>query len=134
MTEPAPSKTRSLTRSALWRGLCKRCPHCGKGPLYKGWLTLHERCPVCGLNYLTNQGDLWAALLLVDRVLFIIPLILGLYFGLLEPNWKVVVFFGGGILLLMIVTLPNRNGVSLAVDYIVRRKNGELPETESSPR
>ncbi len=37
--------------------LCK-CPRCGKGPLYKGFLTVRERCPDCGLDYsFADAGD-----------------------------------------------------------------------------
>ena len=32
-------------------GLTCRCPRCGKGPLYKGYLSLRESCPECGLDY-----------------------------------------------------------------------------------
>jgi uncharacterized protein (DUF983 family) len=32
-------------------GLLCRCPRCGEGPLYAGFLTLRGRCPRCGLDY-----------------------------------------------------------------------------------
>src|SRR5689334_3309625 len=73
-------------RTLLWRGWRKKCPQCGQGALYKRWLTLHERCPVCGLQYLANQGDLFGALMFLDRVLFIIPLIVLFYFRVWHPN------------------------------------------------
>lgn len=31
-----------------WRG---RCPRCGKGHMFAGWLRMAERCEVCGLDY-----------------------------------------------------------------------------------
>ena len=37
--------------STLKTGLACRCPRCGKGPLYKGYLSLRESCPECGLDY-----------------------------------------------------------------------------------
>ena len=39
MTEPA-------TDPFLW-GALGRCPKCGKGPLFQGFLTLSPRCPAC---------------------------------------------------------------------------------------
>lgn len=30
------------------RGLTKRCPLCGAGRLFRGWLVMEERCPGCG--------------------------------------------------------------------------------------
>ena len=37
--------------STLKTGLACRCPRCGKGPLFKGYLTLQTECPECGLSY-----------------------------------------------------------------------------------
>ncbi len=37
--------------STLKTGLACRCPRCGKGPLFKGYLSLRPSCPVCGLDY-----------------------------------------------------------------------------------
>lgn len=37
--------------STLKTGLGCRCPRCGKGPLFKGYLSLRPSCPVCGLDY-----------------------------------------------------------------------------------
>lgn len=36
------------------------CPVCGKGPLFKGWLTLHEVCEVCGSRFFRDPGN-WTA-------------------------------------------------------------------------
>ena len=33
------------------RGLAGRCPRCGKGRLFHGFLTLRPRCEACGLDY-----------------------------------------------------------------------------------
>ncbi|MBI4724902.1 MAG: DUF983 domain-containing protein [Rhodomicrobium sp.] len=39
-------------------GLLCRCPRCGKGPLYRGFLTLRDRCPDCGLDLsFADPGD-----------------------------------------------------------------------------
>jgi uncharacterized protein (DUF983 family) len=37
--------------STLKTGLACRCPRCGKGPLFKGYLSLREACPHCQLSY-----------------------------------------------------------------------------------
>ena len=39
-------------------GLLCRCPRCGKGPLFKGFLAVRDQCPVCGLDYsFADSGD-----------------------------------------------------------------------------
>lgn len=37
--------------SSLVTGLRCRCPRCGQGQLFKGFLKLAERCDCCGLDY-----------------------------------------------------------------------------------
>jgi uncharacterized protein (DUF983 family) len=37
--------------SSLEAGLRCRCPQCGRGRLFKGFLTLDARCETCGLDY-----------------------------------------------------------------------------------
>ncbi len=39
-------------------GLLCRCPRCGKGKLYAGFLTLRAKCDICGLDYaFMDSGD-----------------------------------------------------------------------------
>jgi uncharacterized protein (DUF983 family) len=39
-------------------GLACRCPRCGKGKLFQGFLELRPRCDVCGLDYaFADAGD-----------------------------------------------------------------------------
>jgi uncharacterized protein (DUF983 family) len=37
--------------SPIRTGLRGRCPRCGKGHLFKGFLKLADRCEACGLDY-----------------------------------------------------------------------------------
>jgi uncharacterized protein (DUF983 family) len=47
----------SLAASIL-AGLACRCPRCGKGGLFRGFLTLRPRCEACGLDYaFADSGD-----------------------------------------------------------------------------
>ena len=47
---------RPLIRS-LWRGWRARCPHCGEGRLFRGWLRPVERCAACGEDYTPQRAD-----------------------------------------------------------------------------
>lgn len=43
---------------AIGAGLRCRCPRCGKGKLFTGFLKLRPRCEVCGLDYgFADSGD-----------------------------------------------------------------------------
>ncbi|GAB5374358.1 MAG: DUF983 domain-containing protein [Acuticoccus sp.] len=37
--------------SPIVTGLRCKCPRCGEGALFKGFLTMRERCDHCGLDY-----------------------------------------------------------------------------------
>jgi uncharacterized protein (DUF983 family) len=41
---------REAVPGALSAGLRSRCPACGRGPLFQGFLRVRERCPVCGAD------------------------------------------------------------------------------------
>ncbi|MFN3668914.1 MAG: DUF983 domain-containing protein [Brevundimonas sp.] len=39
-------------------GLLCRCPHCGEGPLFSGFLKVVDRCAACGFDFTRlNTGD-----------------------------------------------------------------------------
>ena len=43
---------------ALTTGLRGRCPRCGRGHLFQGYLTVAPRCEVCGLDFaFADSGD-----------------------------------------------------------------------------
>ena len=47
----------TVTESAM-RGIACRCPRCGGGKLYAGFLSLAPRCDACGLDYaFIDAGD-----------------------------------------------------------------------------
>jgi uncharacterized protein (DUF983 family) len=55
-TGPSVAET-TVLQSAL-RGLACRCPRCGQGKLYAGFLTLAPVCDRCGLDYaFIDAGD-----------------------------------------------------------------------------
>lgn len=43
---------------AIKTGLRCRCPRCGRGKLFQGFLTLRPRCEACGFDYgFADSGD-----------------------------------------------------------------------------
>jgi uncharacterized protein (DUF983 family) len=122
MSESPPSLWTLLARGAR-----RRCPQCGRGPLFKRLNIMHERCAVCGLRYLDNQGDLFGYLFVIDRALFILPLLAMVFFRLYVPSsrWFYVAF--AVLMAAVVVTLPQRTGVSIALDYLLRRRRAGRP-------
>ena len=103
----------------VWRGVRRRCPHCGRGPLFVRWITLHRQCAACGLVYLRNQGDIRFFRVVMDRI----PILLGvaaIFFGFRITNWLNGVGFFLAIAGPLIVTMPQRQGAAVALKYLSR--------------
>jgi hypothetical protein len=69
-------------------------------------------------------------LFFIDRVVFMIPFIALFGFGVVSTNLVTTSIIGTLVLLTMILTAPNRNGISLGIDYVLRRKGGDLRDRE----
>ncbi len=110
------SRTKVIT--ALGRGLRKRCPHCGEGPLFAGWSDV-ARCSNCGLVFVRNPGDTWAFTIIGDR-LPIGAMIVVIYFGVMRSRpvlgLAMMIVFAA----LLLWTAPNRWGVGIALHYLSR--------------
>jgi uncharacterized protein (DUF983 family) len=110
---------RALIVTALQRGLRRRCPHCGIGPLFAGWADPIDRCSHCGLVFEPNQGDTWFFTIIGDRlpVAFVIVVV---YFniGALSRVLGIVSFVVA--LVALIWTTPNRWGAGIALHYLSR--------------
>jgi uncharacterized protein (DUF983 family) len=109
---------RRLIRAALGRGIRKRCPHCGQGPMFKGWHHL-DRCAVCGLVFERNPGDTWAFTIIGDRIP-VAAIIVLLYFGFGRSHrvLGLTTFVLMGVVL--VLTAPNRWGIGIALHYLSR--------------
>ena len=106
-------------RDVLLRGLRRRCPRCGEGPLFRRWIDAYDRCSACGLQYQRNQGDLWIWLILTDRI----PILIGiaaLYFGFRTSDWIVASIFFAILIIPLLATLRERQGLAIALDYLSR--------------
>jgi uncharacterized protein (DUF983 family) len=107
-----------LIRTAIGRGLRKRCPHCGEGPLFARWVHL-ERCSACGLVFVPNPGDTWAFTIIGDR-LPIGAMIAVIYFGVVRSHFVLGVALLVVLGALVIWTAPNRLGAGIALHYLSR--------------
>lgn len=93
-------------RSPIATGLACRCPRCGRGKLYSGFLTVAERCSACGLDLRkADSGDGPAVFIIFILGFLVVPLAL-LFEAKVEPPmwvhlaiWPVVIL-GGAIGLL----------------------------------
>jgi uncharacterized protein (DUF983 family) len=107
-----------LVRTALRRGLRKRCPHCGEGRLFSGWAHI-DRCSTCGLVFVRNPGDTWAFTIIGDRVP-VGAIIVLIYFGVARSHPQLGLTMVVVLAAVGIWTTPNRWGVGIALHYLSR--------------
>jgi uncharacterized protein (DUF983 family) len=92
--------------SAFATGIACKCPRCGRGKLYAGYLTLAERCTVCDLDFgKADSGDGPAVFLIFILGAVAVSLAYLLLFVFQLPEWLswlilVTVVLGGAALLL----------------------------------
>ena len=81
---------------------------------------MHDRCGVCGFRFLINQGDTWFFWVVMDRIPIAIGLILIVFFGFRVSSWQLGVLFFGGMAVPLVATMPNRQGIAVALNYLSR--------------
>jgi uncharacterized protein (DUF983 family) len=55
--DPRPDRSHIGFMEALKRGFRRRCPACGAGRLFAGYLTMSERCNACGIDFEPCRAD-----------------------------------------------------------------------------
>lgn len=107
------------TLSPWITGFRGRCPRCGDGKLYDGFLKVAERCNVCGLDFSgEDAGD--------GAVPFIILIVgaIGVAAGALPmlafdlPVWSAIVIAVPVVVVLVLILLPKTKGLLIALQYV----------------
>ena len=80
-------------------GLACRCPRCGKGRLFDGYLTLRSECDVCGLQYsFADAGDGPAIFILLIAGFIVVGAALVVEVKYEPPFWVHALLWGSPIL------------------------------------
>jgi uncharacterized protein (DUF983 family) len=62
------------TITALLRGFFRKCPQCGEGHLFQGYLTPQKQCRICDLDFEPLRADDGPAYITMGLVcLFLVP-------------------------------------------------------------
>ena len=74
--------------SALSAGLRCRCPNCGEGQVFRGFLTFKERCSACGADLtIADAGDGPAFFVMFAALIFIVPSAMFFEFAFRPAGW-----------------------------------------------
>jgi uncharacterized protein (DUF983 family) len=113
--------------SPLMAGLMGRCPHCGRGKLFRGFLGLPARCNVCGLDYgFIDAGDGPAVFVILFAGFVVVACALIVEVMYQPPFWVHAVLWGPLILLTTLGPLRLMKGLLIALQYHHKAAEGRL--------
>ena len=117
----------SSLATSISRGLRGRCPQCGEGPLFRGFLTLRPRCEACGLDYgFADAGDGPAifVILLGGFIVVFAALIVEVLYQ--PPFWVHAALWLPLILLVTLWPLRAVKGLLIDLQYHHKAQEGQL--------
>lgn len=122
-----------LTATSPYRsGLAGRCPRCGKGPLFSGFLALRPHCEACGLDYsFADAGDGPAVLVILLAGLIVVALALVVEITHAPPFWAHAALWGPLILVVTLAPLRPLKGLFLAIQYHHKAAEGRIERSGS---
>ena len=120
--EPASTPVSPITA-----GLSCRCPRCGKGHLFNGFLTLRERCDVCGLDYsFADAADGPAVFIMFFSGFVVVAAALIVEVLYQPPFWLHALLWLPLILLTTLGPLRPVKGLMIALQYHHKAAEGQL--------
>jgi len=120
----------TLIESAL-RGIACKCPRCGKGKLYAGFLTLAPRCQSCGLDYaFIDAGDGPAVFIIMIAGAIVVGSALIVEVKYQPPFWLHAVLWLPLILATTLLPLRAMKSLLIALQYHHKAAEGRLIDRE----
>jgi uncharacterized protein (DUF983 family) len=114
-------------RSSIAAGLACRCPRCGKGKLFSGFLTLRPRCDVCGLDLaFADSGDGPAVFIIMIAGFIVVGAALVTEIRYAPPFWVHALLWLPLILIVTVGPLRPLKGLMIALQYHHDAAEGRL--------
>jgi uncharacterized protein (DUF983 family) len=109
------------------RGISGRCPRCGKGELFRGFLTLAPRCEHCGLDYsFADSGDGPAVFVILIAGFIVVGAALVVEIVYEPPYWVHALLWVPLILLTTLWPLRALKGLLIALQYHHKAAEGRF--------
>jgi uncharacterized protein (DUF983 family) len=121
---PPPAQPPGALRM-IGRALLLRCPSCGRGRLFSGWLTMRTHCPECGMRLNRGESDYFIGAYTINLIVAEMIVVAVLVVVMLA-TWPAVPWdkMKWGIIALTLsapfVTYPFSKSLWLALDLIFR--------------
>jgi uncharacterized protein (DUF983 family) len=130
MTDMSEEPIKTLA-GAIRAGLLCRCPRCGKGQLFQGFLTPRPRCDVCGLDYgFADSGDGPAVFIMFFAGFIVVGAALVTEALYHPPYWVHAALWVPLILIVTLGPLRPMKGMMIALQYFHKAAESRFGGTE----
>lgn len=117
-------------KMALRRGWRRRCPNCGRGPLFSGYLKVADHCPVCEQQFhhhRADDGPAYITILLVGHL--VAPLLMGTYTWFHPDPIVMATLLSVLCVALSLYLLPRIKGAFICLQWARRMHGFEADES-----
>lgn len=120
-------------QAVVSRGLLGRCPRCGQGKLFNGFLTLRPSCDKCGLDYdFADAGDGPAVFVIMIGGAIVVAAALATELIYQPPYWVHAVLWVPLVLIVTLLPLRMIKGLLIALQYHHKAAPGRLQRKEDA--
>jgi uncharacterized protein (DUF983 family) len=124
-----PTGSVAAAVSPLMAGLTCKCPRCGKGALFQGFLTLRPSCANCNLDYaFIDAGDGPAVFIIMIAGFIVVGAALIVEVVYQPPFWVHAVLWLPLILVTTLLPLRPMKALLIALQYHHKAAEGRLIE------
>lgn len=124
--------TPATLSQTVMRGLACKCPRCGEGKLYSGFLSLRPNCESCGLDYaFIDAGDGPAIFIIMIAGFIVVGAALFVEMKYQPPFWVHAALWGPLILATTLLPLRSMKALLIDLQYFHKAAEGQLVKRES---
>lgn len=108
-------------RPAMLRGWRRRCPACGEGKMFQGYLKVRDTCPACGeelYHHRADDGPAYMTIMVVGHLMA--PLIMWAFIAYRPSPLVLSSVFATGCVALSLYLLPRIKGAFVALQWAKR--------------
>lgn len=112
VTLTTPNTAPRSLGTAVWNGMKLRCPHCGKGHLFRAYLKVADKCEACGEELHHHRADdfpPYLSIVIVGHVIVGLMLHLEMAYTAVAP-WIYMATMLPAAIILPLITLPSIKG------------------------
>ncbi len=108
-------------------GFTCRCPRCGRGKLFSGFLTVAPACTACGLDYsFDDSGDGPVVFIILLAGSLVVGLALWVEIAFAPPFWVHAVLWTPLVLISTLGLLRPLKATLIALQYAKKAEQGRL--------